>query len=56
MKAALIALALLLATPALAFAANAEAPNKNVDKSNDKGGDTGNAQTEKLNQGQATQK
>lgn len=54
MKAILTALVLLLAAPALA--ANGDAPNKNVDKSNDAGGDTGNANTEKLNQGQATQK
>lgn len=54
MKAILTALILLFAIPALA--ANGDAPDKNVDKSNDAGGDTGNAKTEKLNQGQATQK
>ena len=47
MRAILTALVLLLAMPALA--AKRDAPNKNVDKSND-------AETEKLNQGQATQK
>ena len=49
MKALIVALTL-LATPALA--ANADAPDKNVDKSNDAGGSTGNAQTDKLNNGQ----
>lgn len=49
MKALILALTL-LATPVLA--ANADAPDKNVDKSNDAGGSTGNTQTDKLNNGQ----
>lgn len=49
MKALIVALTL-LATPVLA--ANADAPDKNVDKSNDAGGPTGNTQTDKLNNGQ----
>lgn len=49
MKALIVALTL-LASPALA--ASADAPDKNVDKSNDAGGSTGNAQTDKLNSGQ----
>lgn len=40
----------LLAAPALA--ANSEAPDRNVDKSNDAGGPTGNDQVERLNKGQ----
>ncbi len=50
MKYALAILLSLAAAPA--FAANAEQPNTNVDKSNDKGGPTGNATTDKLNQQQ----
>jgi len=50
MKTLLVALALLAGAPALA--ANADQPNTNVDKSNDAGGSTGNAQTDKLNNGQ----
>ncbi len=49
MKVLILALTL-LATPVLA--ANADAPDKNVDKSNDAGGSTGNTQTDKLNNGQ----
>lgn len=52
MKAPMLAMSLLaaLATPALA--ANADAPNQNVDKTNDAGNATGNAQTDRLNTGQ----
>ena len=35
--------------PHTAFAANAKAPYKNVNKANDKGNDTGDAAVEKLN-------
>lgn len=57
MKALLAALLLLTAAAlgAPALAANADAPHKNVDKSNDAGNSTGNDQTEKLNQQQASQ-
>ena len=37
-----------------AFAANAEHPETNVDKTNDKGGSTGNDKTEELNRAQQT--
>ena len=48
-----IALAVMVAfAPVAALAANADAPNTNVDKSNDKGGPTGNSQVDKLNSGQ----
>lgn len=50
MKAVLVALCLMAAAPALA--ANADAPDKNVDKRNDAGGATGNDQVERLNRGQ----
>ena len=47
------AIALLLALGAApALAANAEQPNTNVDKSNDKGGPTGNDKTDQLNRAQ----
>lgn len=39
-----------LASPVLA--ANAEAPNKNVDKTNDQGGPTGDDKTDHLNKAQ----
>ena len=50
MKALIVALSLLAAAPALA--ANADAPNRNVDKSNDKGGPTGDDKVDVLNKGQ----
>jgi hypothetical protein len=34
------------------LAANADAPNRNVDKRNDAGGPTGNSQVDRLNKGQ----
>ena len=46
----LVILGLLAAAPALA--ANADAPNRNVDKSNDAGGPTGNDKVDQLNKGQ----
>ena len=50
-RAWLIAAALmLLALPSMA--ANAEHPQQNVDKSNDKGGPTGNSKVDELNRGQ----
>ena len=57
MTSAAFALALLLgfAAPALtnsAFAANAEAPNSNVDKRTDAGNSTGNDKVDALNRGQ----
>lgn len=50
MKALVITLGLLAAAPALA--ANADAPNRNVDRSNDAGGPTGNDKVDQLNKGQ----
>ncbi len=50
MKALVVTLGLLAAAPALA--ANADAPNRNVDKSNDAGGPTGNDKVDQLNKGQ----
>lgn len=50
MKAFVVILSLLAAAPALA--ANADAPNRNVDKSNDAGGPTGNDKVDQLNKGQ----
>jgi len=50
MKALVAILSLLAAAPALA--ANADAPNRNVDKSNDAGGPTGNDRVDQLNKGQ----
>ena len=50
MKAVVVILSLLAAAPALA--ANADAPNRNVDKSNDAGGPTGNDKVDQLNKGQ----
>jgi len=53
MKALLVALSLIAAGPALA--ANADAPDQNVDKRNDAGGPTGNDQVDRLNNGQLDQ-
>lgn len=50
MKAFVVLLGLLAAAPALA--ANADAPNRNVDRSNDAGGSTGNDKVDQLNKGQ----
>ena len=50
MKALVVTLSLLAGAPALA--ANADAPNRNVDKSNDAGGPTGNDKVDQLNKGQ----
>ena len=50
MKALVVILSLLIAAPALA--ANADAPNRNVDKSNDAGGPTGDNKVDQLNKGQ----
>ncbi len=50
MKAVVLILSLLAATPALA--ANADTPNRNVDKSNDAGGPTGDDKVDQLNKGQ----
>lgn len=50
MKALVVTLGLLAAAPALA--ANADAPNRNVDKSNDAGGPTGDDKVDQLNKGQ----
>ncbi len=50
MKALVVILSLLAAVPALA--ANADAPNRSVDKSNDAGGPTGEDQVDRLNKGQ----
>ena len=50
MKPLFVALSLLAAAPA--FAANADAPNRNVDRSNDKGGPTGDDKVDALNKGQ----
>lgn len=50
MKVLVVILGLLAAAPALA--ANADAPNRNVDKSNDAGGPTGNDKVDQLNKGQ----
>ena len=50
-RAWLVAAALML--PALpSMAANAEHPQQNVDKSNDKGGPTGNSKVDELNRSQ----
>ncbi len=53
MKALLVALSLLAAGSALA--ANADAPDQNVDKRNDAGDSTGNDQVDQLNKGQLDQ-
>jgi len=53
MKFLLVALSFMAAVPALA--ANADAPNQNVDKRNDAGGSTGNDQVDRLNKGQLDQ-
>jgi len=53
MKFLLVALSLTIAVPALA--ANADAPDQNVDKRNDAGGSTGNDQVDQLNKGQLDQ-
>ena len=50
MKALVVILGLLAAAPALA--ANADAPNRNVDKRNDNGGPTGDNKVDALNKGQ----
>ena len=50
MKVLVVTLGLLAAAPALA--ANADAPNRNVDRSNDAGGPTGNDKVDHLNKGQ----
>ena len=50
MKALVVLLSLVAAAPALA--ANADAPNRNVDKSNDAGGPTGDDKVDQLNKGQ----
>ena len=50
MKTLVVILSLLAAAPALA--ANADAPNRNVDKSNDGGGPTGDDKVDQLNKGQ----
>ena len=42
----------LLAFSAPVLAANADQPDRNVNKANDKGGDTGNGKVEDLNRGQ----
>ena len=53
MKTAIIA-ALLASLSVPVLAANADEPNKNVDKSNDQGGPTGNDKTDALNKAQQT--
>ena len=50
MKALVVALGLLAAAPVLA--ANADMPNRNVDRSSDKGGPTGDDKVDALNKGQ----
>ena len=50
MKALIVILSLLAAAPVLA--ANADAPDRNVDKSSDAGGPTGNDKVDQLNKGQ----
>ena len=50
MKALVVTFGLLAAAPALA--ANADTPNRNVDRSNDKGGPTGDDKVDALNKGQ----
>ncbi len=50
MKFLLVALSLMAA-----LAANADAPDQNVDKRNDAGGSTGNDQVDRLNKGQLDQ-
>ncbi len=50
MKSLLVAFSLLAVTPA--FAANADAPNRNVDKRDDNGGPTGDNKVDALNKGQ----
>ena len=54
LRAAILAAALAVSA-APAFAANADQPYKNVDKTNDKGNDTGNGRVEDLNRGQLDQ-
>ena len=50
MKVLVVTLSLLAVAPALA--ANADAPNRSVDKSNDAGGPTGDDKVDALNKGQ----
>ncbi len=52
MKSYAIAITLLLGAAAPAFAANADAPQTNVDKRNDAGNSTGNDKVDALNRGQ----
>lgn len=52
MKSYAIAITLLLGAAAPAFAANANAPQANVDKRNDAGNSTGNDKLDALNRGQ----
>lgn len=52
MKQIAIALTLLVVAAAPALAANADAPQSNVDKSNDAGNSTGNDKVDALNRGQ----
>ena len=54
-SAGLLAAAAVWTAPTV-LAANAEQPYQNVDKSNDKGNDTGNGRVEDLNKGQLDQK
>ena len=50
MKALVVTLSLLATAPVLA--ANADSPNRSVDKSNDAGGPTGDDKVDQLNKGQ----
>ncbi len=52
MKSYAIAITLLLGAAAPALAANADAPQANVDKRNDAGNSTGNDKVDALNRGQ----
>lgn len=52
MKSYAIAITLLLGAAAPALAANADAPQANVDKRNDVGNSTGNDEVDSLNRGQ----
>ncbi len=54
-SACLLAAAALWTAPSV-LAANAEQPFQNVDKSNDKGNDTGDRRVEDLNKGQLDQR
>ena len=47
-----LAVLALLAIGSPAMAANADQPDRNVNKANDKGGDTGNGKVDDLNRGQ----